>query len=433
MNMMIFDKIKSQLAQKEKKNIINNFFSLTALQLSNYIIPLLVLPYLARVLGPEKFGLTAFAQAFVFYFILITDFGFNLSATREISINRDSKENISKIFSAVMIIKTFLLLVSFIILMLLVYFVNKFSTDWNLYLLTFLSVIGSVLFPQWFYQGIEKMKFITIITIGTRVIFTVFILLFVKKTSDYLLYSFLNSAGFLISGLIGFIVSFSLFKVKFRFLLFSEIRFHFSQGWHIFLSTISISLYTTSNSVLLGFFTNYSIVGYYTVAEKLFKVFQFMGMPFFQAFFPHFSKLYHENKTRAIDSFNKIFKLTILFSSILALMLFFLASPLLILVFGCKYENSVYVFSMLSFILIPGLGNYMLGIQGMINFGYQEALSKIIIIFGLFHIVLVSLAIILWGINAVPFVWFMTEGLIFMSEYYYLKKRNFIYSFLKLG
>ena len=158
-----------------------------------------------------------------------------------------------------------------------------------------------------------------------------------------------------------------------------------------------------------------------------------MGMPFFQAFFPHFSKLYHENKTRAIDSFNKIFKLTILFSSILALMLFFLASPLLILVFGCKYENSVYVFSMLSFILIPGLGNYMLGIQGMINFGYQDALSKIIIIFGLFHIVLVSLAIILWGINAVPFVWFMTEGLIFMSEYYYLKKRNFIYSFLKLG
>ncbi|MFA4923282.1 MAG: flippase [Ignavibacteriaceae bacterium] len=429
---MIFDKIKSQLVQKEKKNILNNFFSLTVLQLSNYIIPLLVLPYLARVLGPEKFGLTAFAQAFVFYFILITDFGFNLSATREISINRDSKENISRIFSAVVIIKTFLLLISFIMLLLLIYFVPIFSTDRTLYLLTFLSVIGSVLFPQWFYQGIEKMKFITIITVGTRVIFTVFILLFVKKTSDYLLYSFLNSAGFLISGLIGFIVSFSLFKVKFRSLLFSEIRFHFLQGWHIFLSTISISLYTTSNSVLLGFFTNYSIVGYYTAAEKLFKVFQFMGMPFFQAIFPYFSKLYNENKIRAIDSFNKIFYFTMLFSSILSLVLFFLSHPLIIFIFGSKFENSVFIFSILSFILIPGLGNYMLGIQGMINFGFKEVLSKIIISFGFLHIALVSVAIILWGIKAVPFVWLMTESFIFMYEYYFLKKRNFLISLIKI-
>lgn len=424
---MIFEKIRYLFAQQEKRKIFNNFISLTVLQLSNYLIPLIVIPYLARVLGPEKFGLTAFAQAFIFYFILVTDFGFNLSATREISINRDSGEKISSIFSAVMIIKTILLLISFIVLLIIVLSFKQFSVDKSLYFITFLAVVGSVLFPQWFYQGIEKMKFITLITVGTRTIFTILIFSFVKKTNDYLLYAFLNSAGFLISGLVGFIVAFSFFKVKFILLNYSELKFHFIEGWHIFLSTISISLYTTSNSVLLGLFTNYTIVGYYTAAEKLFKVFQFIGMPFYQAIFPHFSKLYIENKTKAIESFNKTLKFTLLFSTVLSVIIYFIAHPLILLIFGVNFKNSVFVFSILAFILVPSLGNYMLGIQGMINFGFKEILSKIIILFGILHILIVSLGIYLIGIIAVPLVWLLTETSIFFYEYYFLRKRNFIF------
>jgi PST family polysaccharide transporter len=271
------------------------------------------------------------------------------------------------------------------------------------------------------------MKFITLITVGTRAIFTISIFLFVKKMDDYLLYASLNAAGFLISGLIGFIVSFSFFKVKFILLNYSELKVHFVEGWHIFLSTISISLYTTSNSVLLGLITNYTNVGYYTAAEKLFKVFQFIGMPFYQAIFPHFSKLYIENKPKAIESFNKTFRFTLVFATVLSVIIYFMAHPLILLIFGVNFNNSVFIFSILAFILVPGLGNYMLGIQGMINFGYKEILSKIIIIFGVLHILIVSLGIYLLGIIAIPFIWFMTETSIFLYEYYFLKKRNFIF------
>src|SRR5208283_1780 len=92
----------------EGSRVLRNVTSLSGLQVVTYFFPIIILPYLFRVIGPEKFGLIAFAQAFVQYFMILTDYGFNVSATKEIALCPENKTKICQIISAVMTIKAIL-------------------------------------------------------------------------------------------------------------------------------------------------------------------------------------------------------------------------------------------------------------------------------------------------------------------------------------
>ena len=131
---------------------MENIFSLSLVESSGYLLPLLTVPYLLRVLGPEKFGLVTFAQAFTQYFVIITDYGFNFSATRRVSVNRHDQIMLSRIVGAVIIIKLLLFFLSFIILSVLVFSILRFRIDWSLYYLSFGIVMGNVLLPIWFFR-----------------------------------------------------------------------------------------------------------------------------------------------------------------------------------------------------------------------------------------------------------------------------------------
>jgi len=139
-----------------KRTVLSNIFSLSTLQGINYILPLIVLPYLIRVIGPGKFGLIAFAQALIQYFMILTDYGFSLTATRNISLCRAHKEKMCNIFSSVMTVKSILTALSFVILILIVRFIPKFRQDWLIYILSFGAVIGTTLFPVWSSRDMRK-------------------------------------------------------------------------------------------------------------------------------------------------------------------------------------------------------------------------------------------------------------------------------------
>lgn len=125
-----------------KKNLVSMYL----MHGSNFIFPLITLPYLVRVLGPDKYGLLTFVQGFIQYFLIITDYGFNLSATRQIAINRGDNTKVSKIFCATIFLKLVFMLTSFILLSTIIITIPKFRHDGFIYLLAFLSVLGSVFF-----------------------------------------------------------------------------------------------------------------------------------------------------------------------------------------------------------------------------------------------------------------------------------------------
>ena len=140
-----------------EKVVAQNFLSLLVLQGANYILPLLILPYLVRVLGAEKFGLVMFAQSLAIFLTVFVDFGFSLSGTREISLARHDKDKTGQIFLAIMFIKIILIFIALALLFIIVSTFSRFSIDKEVYLLSFGVVIGQALFPVWFFQGIEKM------------------------------------------------------------------------------------------------------------------------------------------------------------------------------------------------------------------------------------------------------------------------------------
>jgi len=417
-------RIVSLFNTKEKRILLSNFLFLSLLQVANYIFPLITLPYLVRVLGPERFGLISFSQAFIGYFQILTDYGFNLSATREISIYREDKEKVSEIFSSVMIIKSFLFLISLIIMSIIVFSFEKFKQDWLIYHLTLGMVLGQVLFPVWVFQGMEKMKYITFLNILSRLIFTVAIFVFVKKVEDYLYVSLLNSLGSIIAGLLALWIVFKDFGIEFRMPSLESIKYHLKEGWYIFISTVAISLYTTSNTFILGLFTNNTIVGYYSAAERIIKAVLGLLSPISQTLYPHISKLIKESEETGIKFIRKVTSLIGGLSFVLSLSVFIFADLIVKIILGSQYAESVVVLRILAFLpFIVGLSN-VFGIQTMLTLSYKKEFSKILIFASIIDVTLAFIMVPVFKHIGISISVLLSEIFITVSMFLFLQNKG---------
>src|SRR5690554_5734970 len=338
---------------EDKKRLLGNFLSLSGLQVFTYILPLITLPYLVRVLGVEKYGLVMFAQSFIMFFNILVDYGFNLSATREIAVNRDNKAKVTEIYSSVMTIKVLLLGASFAVLSGIVFSVEKFTPDATLYLLTFLMVVGQALFPIWYFQGMERMKYITIINILSRVVFTVAIFVFVHNENDYVLVPVLNGLCACVGSVYALWLIKACFKQKYEFQSLKNIKLHFKDSTQFFLSRVAVSLYTSANTFVLGLVTNNTMVGYYSIAEKLYQAMQGLYGPITQALYPYVAK------ERNIALFKIIFKIIVASNIFGVLILYFSIEFIFLILFGQEVgAESVEVFRILliaNLIVVPSI------------------------------------------------------------------------------
>ena len=320
--------------QKDKKVLFSNFFSLGIVQGLNFLLPLLVVPYLLHTLGVEIFGLLAMATAFTGYFMILSDYGFNITATREVSVHRDSLEKLNEIFSAVIMIKIALMVLGFIILLIALLLFDKLGDESLIYLLTFGMVLGQVLFPIWFFQGIEKMGYIAVLNIIAKLFFLLAILIFVKEKEDAYLVPLFSSLGFIVVGIISLIYMYRTFHIRFIWQPYTLLRQYFLLGWHIFISRMAVVFYTSSNVFILGIFTNHTMVGYYAIADKVISALVSLGDILNQVFFPYLSKKWEENRQTYYQLFYKILKGIVFGMMVVAVVLVFWASDVIRLLSG---------------------------------------------------------------------------------------------------
>ncbi len=402
----------------DKKTIASNFVSLTVLQGANYILPLLILPFLVRTLGSEKFGLVMFAQSLAVLLKIVVDFGFTMSGTREISLARNDKKKLSEIFCAIILIKTGLIIVGFIILFFIVELFTRFTVDSEVYYLSFGIVIGQAIFPVWFFQGIEKMKFVTVVNIFAKIIFTVLIFLAIREESDYILVPIFNSLGFIIAGLLGLFLS-----LKYIFIVvprISLVKRLLKESSSLFFAKFASTLYTSSNVFILGLFTGNTIVGVYSSMEKLILAVKNIYTPLYQAMFPWLSNQTSEVKRSTIK---KLFPFILSLGVIITASILIFGETMLTFIYDDELITSyVSVFKILSFISIFS------GINMLYNNLYLPSIKKyktrmlIFIIGGIFNLLLVFILIKQYGVYGMASAVTITEFLLLILGFYYFNK-----------
>lgn len=325
-----------------KKNIILLFF----VQASNYLFPLLTLPYLMRVLGAENFGIVAMVQAWIQYIIIFVDYGFNFSATLLISVNKNKQSKIDSIYTAVTAAKFILLLIVSCFFSLYV-MINGTSVYSHLILLGMISVIGTVLFPIWLFQGIEKMQGIAICTTIAKCVSLLLIFLLVKTPDDMNMAVISQSSGMFVSGILACIFIKKQKLARLTKVSIQEIYLVLSKGFDLFVSNITISFYTTLNILIIGYFGGPTLAGYFSAADKIRTAAQGLMSPVQQAMFPRVSSLINEGK-KLKEIFNLYGKKFIAFGLLISISIAVIGYPVSLYYYSAEYRVSSMILLMMS-------------------------------------------------------------------------------------
>lgn len=320
--------------QSLKKNFIYN----AILTMSGYIFPLMVYPYVSRVLGVANIGACNFVDSIVEYFTILSMMGMNTIGIREIAKCKNDQQKLDNVFSQLFSLNTLTTITAIIILIIATNIVPKFAPYKDLLYIGVGKLFFNYMLINWFFQGLENFKYIAARTIFVKILFVISVFLFVKTETDVKLYYFLVALTWTGNGIINFIyakkyVSFN-FTLKINKAIIGSF---FILGVYWFMN----SMYTTLNVAFLGFATNDIEVGYYTTANKLLTVIMTMFTALTSVMVPRVSVALKSNEnSEAKALIRKAINALMLFAIPLIFFVFPFSQELIYLMSGKGYEGA---------------------------------------------------------------------------------------------
>lgn len=361
-----FDRINNS---KDGRTLAANFGYLSLLQIAGYIFPLITIPYLAKVIGVDSFGKIAFASAVIVWFQTISDWGFDFTATRDVAKNREDEQKVSEIFSNVLWARILLALISFVLLLLAILFIPLFRENKTIILVTFLLVPGYILFPSWFFQAMERMKYITILNIASKLLFTLLVFVFIKDKSDFILQPLFISLGYLFSGIIAMYFIIGRWKIKLIRPRISSIIQSIKGSTDVFINNITPNLYNSFSTLLLGFYGGSVSNGLLDAGSKFVNISQQFMSIFARVFFPFLS--------RRIDKHDMYVRINLFFAVSFTLILFLFAPLIIRLFYTSEFHKAILILRIMSIsILFLSISN-IYGTNYMIITGHEKSLRNI--------------------------------------------------------
>lgn len=391
---------------QKKKVFLKNTVMLYILQLSTYIFQFATVPWQTRRLGEECYGYLGVAVAMMMYFQLVMDFGFLLSATEDVSLHRSDKNKLNSIYTSVNIIKLGLCAVSLVGMTVLCISVPAYREHYILYLLYFIAYAVNAFLPDYLYRGLEKMTAITYRTVAVKALFTLLVFIFIREPSDYLIVPVLLGIGNLVAVVWAHIdVKYSL-GIHFCKVGFAEIKRSAKRSAFFFLSRIATTVFTATNTMLLGAgFATDAMTGFYTAADRLIVTGKNAITPLSDSAYPYMVK----NR-----DFGLVKKILIIFEPIIIVfcaLVFVFATQICSLIFGADFTlpetlplfggcSTPDILRAMLPIGIFTLPSYLLGFPTLGALGYAKQVNYSTIVGTVVHIINLTVFFILGYINA---------------------------------
>lgn len=348
------------MAQSVKVNYILNLIN-TGTQM---LFPLITFPYVCRVIEADGIGQINFFQSIISYISLFTCLGIPMYAIREIARNRSDVVQMNRTAMEILLLHSMLTLVGYAIVAILCLTVPQIQVNIPLFLILSLTIFFTAIGCEWFYQGIEDFKYITIRGLIIKTVSVVLLFIFVKSKTDLLYYGCYTVFGVLGGNIFNF---FRLRKYIHREnIIFSElhIKRHIKPVLKVFSFSVVTSIYLQLNTVLLGFLKNALAVGYFAAATKVMQMLLTMSACLGSVMMPRASHLIAENRE---DEFNRLIQKSYDFTLAIALPmtigLIFCAPSLITALCGVKFEHSILPSQIIAPIILMVAISNVFGIQ----------------------------------------------------------------------
>ncbi len=299
--------LRLRMSDRRHYTLLFNFSSLGIIQVAGFLLSLVVIPYVIRIIGADGFGIIAVAQVLMFYMSVTADYGFNRTAIRDVALYKNDPERISGIFFTVLASKLFITVLLFLLLLVLVAIIPLFRLHYEVYLLAFSFVIGQSLLVNWFFQGLEKMQYMAVASFFSRLVFVAMVLLFLKDKNDISLYIFFMGLGNCIAGLASIFFAVKKYKLSFSMPSMKAILYELKEGWPVTLTNLSQTSIQYIGIFILRLFSNDLVVGYYSIAERIYFAMKLMLDVFSQAAYPRICLLLQEGISPVKKFFRQIF------------------------------------------------------------------------------------------------------------------------------
>lgn len=329
-----------------RKNFAYNFL----LTVSGYLFPLITYPYISRVLGVDNIGVCNFVDGIINYFVLFSQLGISSYGVREIARCKDDPQRLKEVFSNLFFLNLVTFIISAIVLVICTFTVPKFLAYKPFLLVGLFKLLFTLILVDWFFQGIEQFRYITIRSIVVKFLYVIGVFVFIRDSGDALVYYILTTGTIVLNAVWNWICSKRFTKLSFKGLnpmpfLMPILIF----GYYRILT----SMYTTFNVVFLGFVKDDVEVGYFSQATKLYSLIMATFSAFTTVMVPRVSAMINEGKMDELQGIiNRIVHVLVALAVPAIVYCFANAESIVHLVSGPGYEGAELPFRIVIFLLL---------------------------------------------------------------------------------